>query len=253
MLHRSRHHRTPWASRISARALVSCCLCLVVDQAAHAAPSDAGVDAAAPDPFGDPFTAREREKLRVRIRPLTVIVRRKGTLPEGMWAPGGASVEVHGWWAGARRVVTASPVVEGWPRTRRDRIEVETSDGRRFEAAVGLDEAALGLAVLDVPELPAPALPAAAGAADIAVAPGRPLYAADGSGLLHRVIVDRPAFGQAAYYFRLLGGLAPGTPLFDAKGRVVSLVGRRGAEPLTSLALPAKALRALLERDDWTL
>lgn len=218
-----------------------------------AVPADAGVDAAMPDPFDDPFTARARESLRVRIRPLTVVVRRSGTLPRGMWAPGGAASEFHGWWAGQGRVVTASSELQGWPVTPRDRIEVRLSDGRRFEAAVGLDEAALGLAVLDVPELPAPTAAAEAGAADAAVAPGRPLYAADASGLLHRVVVDRRGSGQLAYYNRLLGGLAPGTPLFDAKGRVVSLVGRRGPAPTISLALPAKALRALLARDDWTL
>lgn len=215
--------------------------------------ADGGVDAAAPKPFDDPFTARARADLRARIRPSTVVVRRRGNLPSGMWAPGGAAVEAHGWWAGSKRVVTASVVVDGWPRSRTDRLEIELADGRRFEAAVGLDEAALGLAVLDVPELPAPESTGPAGAADAAVAPGRALYAADGSGLLHRVVVERRAGGQLAYYFRLLGRLAPGTPLFDASGRLVSLIGRDGPEPLVGLALPAKALRALLERDDWRL
>ncbi len=220
---------------------------------AAAAPGDAGVDATAPKPFDDPFTARAREALRVGIRPLTVVVRRRGNLPTGLWAPGGATHEAHGWWAGPKRVVTASVVVDGWPRGSRDRIEVELADGRRFEAAVGLDEAALGLAVLDVPDLPAPPTIAPAGASDAAVAPGRALYAADGSGLLHRVLVERRGGGQLAYYFRLLGRLAPGTPLFDPSGRVVSLIGRNGPEPLIGLALPAKALRALLDRDDWRL
>ena len=225
----------------------------VLGPAAAAEPADGGVDAAAPKPFDDPFTARAREALRRRIRPATVVVRRRGTLPPGMWAPGGSSVEAHGWWAGARRVVTASAVVDGWPRSPADQLEVQLSDGRRFAAAVGLDEAALGLAVLDVPTLPAPPAVAPAGAADAAVAPGRALYSADASGLLHRVLVERRGAGQLAYYYRLLGALAPGTPLFDASGRVVSIVGRQPVEPLVGLALPAKALRALLGRDDWTL
>jgi len=221
----------------------------------HAAPgtpsADAAVDAARPGPFDDPFTAREREALRARLRPLTVSVRRRGALPAGMWAPRGGEAVVHGWWAGPRRVVTAAAAVRGWPRSRTDRIDVELGDGRRFEAAVGLHEAALGLAVLDVPELPEPARAAPAGGRDVAVSRGRPLYAADASGLLHRVVVDGRGAGQHAYFHRILGRLALGTPLFDASGRIVSLVGAEGPEPMVGLALPAKALRALLERHDW--
>lgn len=204
-----------------------------------------------PGPIDDPFTAAERERLRARVRPLTVVVRRSGALPPGMWAPGGAQTESHGLWHSAGRVVTASAAVDGWPGSRRDRIEVELSDGRRFEAAVGVTEAALGLAVLDVPRLPAPPKPPDAGGPDAMVSMGRPLYAADATGLLHRLVVQRRGVGQHAYYWRLLGRVAPGTPLFDPTGRAVTLAGRDTDDGGATLALPAKALRALLERDDW--
>lgn len=252
MLHRYHPRPSDVASALTAAVVLLCAAPSVGSPDAGVAPAAVGgtPDGAMPPPFGDPITAREREALRARLRPLTVVVRRRGGEPPGMWAPGDG-VEVHGWWAAEKRVVTAATAVEGWPRSRRDRLEVELADGRRFGAAVGLTESALGLVVLDVPRLPAPASPAPAGGPDAVVAPGRPLYAADATGLLHRVVVDRRAVGQLAYYHRLSGRLSLGTPLFDSTGRAVSLIGRDGPEPTVGLALPAKALRALLERHDW--
>ncbi|MCB9527893.1 MAG: hypothetical protein R3F65_22460 [bacterium] len=200
-------------------------------------------------PLRDPVRVAEREALRVGIRAVTVVVRRRGALPKGMWSPGGGVSEGHGWWAGAGRVVTAAVVGQGWPVGPADVIEVELADGARYPAAVGVSEAALGLMVLDVPGLPPPPRVMEAAVSDPDVSPGRPLYAADGSGLLHRMVVGRAGDGQHAYYWRLGGWLAPGTPLFDGRGRITSMVGRMGDGE--ALALPAKALRALLERDDW--
>ena len=145
--------------------------------------------------------------------------------------------------------MTAAVLVEGWPVARADVIEVETPNGERHIAAVGLNESGLGLAVLDVPGLASPPRVTAFATDDADVASGRPLYGADRSGLLHRLVVGRPADAQHAYYWRLEGFMAPGTPLFDGKGRLVSFVGRvAGAD---ALVLPGKALRALLERADW--
>lgn len=200
-------------------------------------------------PLRDPLTVSEREALRVEIRAVTVVVRRRGALPKGMWSPGGGVSEGHGWWAGAGRVVTAAVVGQGWPVGPADVVEVEVGGGARYPAAVGVAESSLGLIVLDVPGLPAPPRVVVAATADADVSPGRPLYAADGSGLLHRLVIGRAGDGQHAYYWRLGGWLAPGTPLFDGRGRLASLVGRVAGEE--ALALPAKALRALLERDDW--
>lgn len=255
MLHRMHHplpaRRTAWAVGLGLSGLLG--LVLGSAESAAAEPDETPTITAAdlPGPIDDPFTAAERERLRARLRPLTVVVRRAGALPPGMWSPGGARMEAHGLWHSAGRVVTASSAVDGWPKSRRDRIEVELADGRRLEAAVGVTEAALGLAVLDVPGLPAPSKPPDAGGPDAMVSMGRPLYAADATGLLHRLVVQRRGVGQHAYYWRLLGRVAPGTPLFDPSGRAVTLAGRDTDDGAASLALPAKALRALLERDDW--
>lgn len=200
-------------------------------------------------PLRDPLTTDTREALRVELRAVTVVVRREGAQPRGMWAPGGGRVEGHGWWAAPGRVVTAASLVAEWPVGPKDVIEVETPAGARFAAAVGVAEEALGLVVLDVPGLDAPPKTPATATADVDVSPGRPLYAADGSGLLHRVVVGRAGQGQHAYYWEIDAHLSAGTPLFDGRGRLATLVGRDRDE--RSLALPAKALRALLAREDW--
>lgn len=203
-------------------------------------------------PLFDPLDAVSREQLRKRLRAATVVVRRSGALPPGMWAPGAGRHEGHGWWLGAGRVVTAAALVPDWPMRDDDTIAVELPDGRQFKAAVGLFEKHLGLAILDVPGLPEPSALAPPADDPLGSAPGRPLYAADGSGLLHRLVVSGPAPGERAYYSWLQGRVALGTPLFDARGRVVTLVGLEAYDsPARSLALPAKALIALLERADW--
>lgn len=249
MLHRKPpRHRA--ARRLGRRALVVGCTALLAGVPAGAEPP-AGARLELTAPLVEPVTVEAREALRRALRPLTVVVRRKGALPPGMWAPGGLESEGHGFWAGPGRVVTAAVAVEGWPKSASDTIEVELHDGRRFEAAVGLTEAALGLAVLDVPTLSAPPSSPPLGGRDEAVRAGWPLYAADGSGMLHRLIVGRAGEGQLAYYRHLTGHPAVGTPLFDGTGRLVSLVGRADPEGVAALALPAKALRALLERDGW--
>lgn len=214
--------------------------------------ASAGLASAAPGdgaPLHDPLTTTAREALRQDLRAVTLVVRRRSGLAAGMWAPGEGLIEGHGWWAGAGRVVTASVLVEGWPVAKADVIEVETPDGERHVAAVGLTESGLGLAVLDVPGLAPPPRLTAFATDDAEVASGRPLYGADRSGLLNRLVIGRAGEGQHAYYWRLEGFMAPGTPLFNGQGRLVSFVGRvAGAE---ALVLPAKALRALLERADW--
>jgi len=60
-----------------------------------------------------------------------------------------------GWHAAPGRVVTAWAAVAGWPGTS-DVLTVQAPDGRWLRAAVGLMDARIGLAVLDVPGLEAP-------------------------------------------------------------------------------------------------
>lgn len=258
MLHRLDDRARARTPRVSVAVVAG--LVVLAPAATHAQPAPTEPEiktitaADLPRPIDDPYTAADRERLRTRLRPLTVVVRREGALPDGMWAPGGGRSEAHGLWHSTGRVVTASAAVDGWPMSRRDRIEVQLADGRRFDAAVGVTEAALGLAVLDVPQLPAPpetepVIPL--GGPDGAVSIGRPLYAADGTGLLHRLVVQGHGVGQHAYYWHILGRVAVGTPLFDPTGRLVTFAGRDTDDGSASLILPPKALRALLERDDW--
>lgn len=213
-------------------------------------------------PF-EPVSAEARATLLRRARAATVRVRRSGGPTGRVRVVGANTVEGRGWWAGEGRVVTAWVLVDGWPRSETDVIEVVDEVGRVHAAAVGVSEAALGLVVLDVPGLGAPdqaATPdkgegsaeddAEATVAEGRVAPGRSLFAADGAMPLQRVVIGAPGTGELAYYWQLDGFLAPGTPLFDGRGRLATMVGR-AVGPSEALALPVKALAALLERDDW--
>lgn len=211
-------------------------------------------------PF-EPVSAGDRVTLLRRARAATVTVRRRSSGKTGrVRVPGGVRVEGRGWWAGTGRVVTAWVLVEGWPQGESDVVEVVDGAGRVHPAAVGVSEAALGLVVLDVPGLGAPDPATVRARVDGAegdalvderrVAPGRSLFGADGALPLQRVVVGAPGVGEFAYYWRLDGFLAPGTPLFDGRGRLATMVGR-AVGPREALALPVKALSALLERDDW--
>lgn len=211
----------------------------------------------------EPVSAEARATLLRRARAATVGVRRSGGQTGRVRVVGANRVDGRGWWVGEGRVVTAWVLVEGWPRSETDIIEVIDGAGRVHAAAVGVSEAALGLVVLDVPGLAAPDPEAApnkaegqadedaeAIVAEGRVAPGRSLFAADGKMPLQRVVVGAPGTGELAYYWQLDGFLAPGTPLFDGRGRLATMVGR-AVGPGEALALPVKALAALLERDDW--
>lgn len=232
-------------------AMVVGCLLMALDGA-----SAMGAPARDALPY-EPVSAAARATLLRLARAVTVGVRRSEGQTGRVQVPGGGKVEGRGWWAGEGRVVTAWVLADGWPRSETDLIEVVDGAGRVHAAAVGVSEAALGLVVLDVPGLGGPDRGAAPGegeaeatVAEGRVAPGRALFAADSEMPLQRVVIGAPGVGELAYYWQLDGFLAPGTPLFDGRGRLATMVGRV-VGPGEALALPVKALAALLERDDW--
>lgn len=219
-----------------------------------AAAEDAGVpppDAAvAADPLREPIDAESRAVLAARLQQMTLVVRRRGAVTAGARDPG-PGVEGRGFWAAEGRVVTAFALTAGWPRHADDRLEVVTADGVARAAAVGLMDARLGLAVLDVPGLPGPPVASAPWSPpEAAVRASTALFGAPThGGPLWRAVIGRRGVGQQAYYWWADGSAPLGTPLFDPRGRLCSLVGLPTPEvPGQSLLLPAIALRGLMER-----
>ena len=193
-----------------------------------------------------PLTIDARDALRDRVAAVTVTVRRRRPAPKGTWTPGRDAATGNGWLAVTRRVVTSSLLVEGWPAGPDDAVEVRAADGRWRPAAVGLADARLGLAVLDVPGLSVPGAPPKPPEKD-AIHPGRPLFAVAAPGApLWRYEIGARGAGTQAYYWNVLGIAPLGTPLFDAQARVVTLVGLHGTGH--ALALPTSALHDLFDR-----
>lgn len=197
-----------------------------------------------------PLTPDSRAALARKIAQKTVVVRRSRPNPLLKFV----EPRIAGWWAGPGRVVTSTWVVAGWPSAEDDRIEVQKPDGTWQVAAVGLDDAHIGYAVLDVPGLPAPPeAPAALAPADEALMPNGLLYAAFGPTLTIAPVGLRGT-GQKAYYFKLGGAPLPvGTPLFDPSGAFVSLVALPSGVPhLAGFVLPVQATQALFDRGvEW--
>ena len=179
-----------------------------------------------------------------------------------------------GWHATHDRVVTAWAGVAGWP-TEDERLEVQAADGRWLPAAVGLMDARIGLAVLDVPGLGGAYGSPPLAAAEAAVGPGRRALvvtqtpklgpqdadvepeeapASGPAGLVDLVLGGAPAQPERGYHRLAFGPPLPlGLPVFDVKGEILTVVSLPADLPgLAGYVLPTDALAALLERaEDW--
>ena len=201
-----------------------------------------------------PLSFKAQQALAERLGRRVVQIRRSLPRIAGRRTPGAGAQRGAGWLARSGRVVTASALLRDWPIDDTDRIEVAGEDGVWRPAAVGLLDARLGLAVLDVPDLKSMKEHASAPPDDRAIRPGRALFSTLGGKTLVKGVVSAPATGQWSYYFWLEGVALPlGTPLFDGAGRFVSLVGLKSASsPGRELVLPGQAIRALFERTlEW--
>ncbi len=201
-------------------------------------------------------TADEKATLESLLKERTVDIVRRVPPPKGFTVPGAGLVLGKGWIAAEGRVVTSEALIAGWPERMGDSIEVIAASGKRFRAAVGIQEALLGLAVLDVPGLAASsaARPPTTNLADGVMRGGRHLFGIGDSGRMERFVVGQKGGGAWAYFFKSIGSGSPGTPLVDGLGRLVTVVVRRGGHPvMVPLLAPPKAMRALYEREaEWT-
>ena len=198
--------------------------------------------------FQGVITAVDRDLLGAFLGRRTVVVRRKQPTPKGMTVPGGVGVVGFGWIEATGRVITSARLTAGWPEGDADKLEVEMGDGRRYRAGVGIQEAQLGLSVLDVPGLEGPAHTdlREPNVGKRVLRGGRSLYGLSSTGGLARFVVDGPAQGPWAYFWGVTGPGAPGTPLVDATGRLVTMIVRFGGPTLSQVLIaPTRALAAL--------
>lgn len=208
-----------------------------------------------------PMTAKKRADLAKKIRPQLVEVQRISPPPRNLTIPGHGPQDGLGWWAAPGRVLTASVLVQDWPRSDDDVIRVRRPGGAWRPATVGLIDVRLGVAVLDVaPDSKDPPAPPAEPPKDGAIYGGRMVYTASrpqpgsapqiDAGLIN-VLIAGGAAPPWGYYWLVGGPVEIGTPLFDVDARLVTLIGLRRPTGET-MALPVRALKALYERRiDW--
>ena len=208
-----------------------------------------------------PMTAKKRAALAQKIRPQLVEVRRISPPPRNITIPGHKPDDGLGWWAAPGRVLTASALVQDWPRSDKDMIHVRRPGGEWRPATVGLTDVRLGIAVLDVaPDPGDPPAPPVEPPKTGSIYNGRMVYTASrpspksvaqiDAGLIN-VLLAGGAAPPWNYYWLVGGPVEIGTPLFDVEGRLVTLIGLRRATGET-FALPIRALEALYERRiDW--
>lgn len=198
-------------------------------------------------------TESQRAQWRKATEGLVVEVRRRAPLSPGFKTADGADFTTRigrGLRLEAGRVMTASALTAGWPKGPRDVIEVVVGE-QIYEAAVGVVDAPLGLAVLDVPGLPGTRLP---GPLDSRFRfTGRWLFSRGLDGQPARVVVGGHGAGHRAYYFVADCAVnSIGTPVFDATGRWLSFVGLSPNAKGQCLLLPPKAVLEMWKRrDQW--
>ena len=190
----------------------------------------------------DVVTEAARRDLQTRLAKRTVLIERRPVLKSGYTVPGGHKRWLRGWLLNRGHVLTAS--VELAPSPIEDSVQLAIHrEGRVIRALVHKFDERMGLAIL---KLEQPALWLKESADDGApkareIWMGRPVFAWSPTGVPHRFTLGLPKPGQFAYFWRCQGVLPLGTPLTDAKGRLLTLVGSR-AEPGILHLLPPDAL-----------
>ena len=190
----------------------------------------------------DVVTESARQALQTRLARRTVLIERRATLKAGYTLPGDQKQWVRGWLLKFNKVITASSTLQLSPIEANVKLFVHRS-GQMRKAAVERSDERVGVAVLilnsgfsqegTVPDSEAPK--------PREIWMGRPAFAWSRDGVPHRLTLGLPQPGEYAYYWRADGMLPLGTPLTDAKGQLLTMVGSR-ALPGVLLLLPPDAL-----------
>ena len=190
----------------------------------------------------DVVTEVARRDLQTRIAKRTVLIERRPVLKSGYTVPGGHTRWFRGWLLNKGHVLTASVELVPAPIEAHVHLFVQRQD-RSIRARVHKTDKLMGLAIL---KLEQPATWVKDSTSEVAPKPseiwmGRPIFAWSPTGVPDRFTLGLPKPGQFAYFWRAQGELPVGTPLTDAKGRLLTLVGSR-AEPGILHLLPPDAL-----------
>ena len=174
-----------------------------------------------------PVTVAERETLRANLVQKTVFLHRKWPDPPGFTTPGGRFLNAQGWLLASGRVLTCAEWVRDWPSDPRDVLELSRNAERLqqkefWTASMLWRDVHLGLAMLHADGISA--LNTAPLPQKIPMYAGMRLYAVDALSHLQEVTLEGRGDGVYAWFWRAHGSLLMGTPLFDAEGRLVSLV-----------------------------
>ena len=198
--------------------------------------------------FFDITSASQQRELNEKLASMTVRVRRARTTSPRLRVPGQPFFEFQGWRLAKGRVLTASVAVSG-----RGALGLEVFDGKAWKpATIGLIDTRQGVAVLDVditglnskqmgdPVLEQP----------FCIGLGRVLFAVLPDGQFIRAIVRAKGGAPFEYFYQLSHRFPLGTPLTDAKGRLLSLVGHNfdAASGGWSHGLPVEAFKWLMEQ-----
>ena len=197
--------------------------------------------------FFEVLTAQQAKSLERAIKGRTVRIRRTRRAAPRIRIPGGQYEEAYGWLLVPGRVLTASQFVDGWPAGSKDVIEVWIS-GKWKPAGVGLHDFRKGVTVLDVGlakgdvELPLIKKP-------FCVEPGRLAFGLGAKGRIQRFRVGGKGKEPFSYYLTVNQWARLGTPLVDARGRLLTIVGlRRTLDGQHTYVLPLEAFEWLVEK-----
>lgn len=188
-----------------------------------------------------------RETLRKRLEHSVVSIERRAKLRAGLYIPGRDSLRHAGWLISPGFVITASAgllrhgheeSVEFWIRHR----------GTQWKATLLAYDVRQGVAVFhDGSSSLSQAFPEVPKSQDFWQ--GRPVFVHVAKGVPIRSTMTLPAPGPLEFYWRMAGQFPIGTPVTDATGRLISLVGLSSSvEPSVALLLPPAAVTWAFEK-----
>ena len=197
----------------------------------------------------DIVTEDARLALGSALRLTTVKIARIARLKPGIQFPGGTAFPRQGWLYQGKYVFTAAFGLAAGPYEETVNFHVRMN-GKKSLARLVASDARIGAAVLELeqPFRPPPGESTVRRELrDIWL--GRPGFALVDSPIPSRILFALPETGDFEYYWRFNGHLPLGTPLTDAHGVLLSLVGmHHPTRPMVSLVLPTTALTWCLER-----
>ena len=191
-----------------------------------------------------PLTVDERAQLQKILRVQTVRLDKQISLDPRFTRPGARPASFQGWRQSSTVVVTSSAIATGgvegvvvqWPEDETSKVVATTVDSHLGLAyAKAADPNKTDKTFIAKP------------LSSLVLSTGTVLYGLNTAGAMGRYTIVGQGTDHRSYFYRILGQLPPGTPLFDARGSLVTLVAYGpnlgGTE---SWVLPSKAIHTFV-------